>query len=77
MRAAYRMPRDPDDVPTVALALALGGDEGRCSMWTNDGDILGCGLPAWTTDILLAHLRYDERGDEPTAPPQPVCRTSA
>lgn len=60
-RAAYRMPRDPDDVPTVALALALGGDEGRCGIWTNDGDFLGCGLPTWTTDTLLAHLRYVER----------------
>jgi len=56
VRAAYRMPRDPDDVPTVALALALGGDEGRCGIWTNDGDFLGCGLPTWTTDTLLAHL---------------------
>jgi len=60
-RAAYRMLRDPNDVPTVALALALGGDEGRCGIWTNDGDFLGCGLPTWTTDTLLAHLRYGER----------------
>ena len=60
-RAAYRMPRDPDDAPTVALALALGGEEGRCGVWTNDGDFLGCGLPTWTTDTLLAHLRYGER----------------
>ena len=60
-RAAYRIPRDPDDAPTVALALALGGDEGRCGIWTNDGDFLGCGLPTWTTDTLLAHLRYIER----------------
>jgi predicted nucleic acid-binding protein len=35
-RAAYRIPRDPDDVPTVALALALGGNEGRCGIWTNE-----------------------------------------
>lgn len=60
-RAAYRVPRDPDDVPTVALALAIGGDEGRCGIWTNDGDFLGCGLPTWTTDTLLAHLRYGGR----------------
>jgi predicted nucleic acid-binding protein len=60
-RAAYRVPRDPDDVPTVALALALEGDEGHCGIWTNDGDFLGCGLPTWTTDTLLAHLRYGER----------------
>ncbi len=31
-RASYRIPRDRDDVPTVALALALGGDEGRCGI---------------------------------------------
>lgn len=30
--AAYRIPRDPDDIPTVALALALGGAEGRCGI---------------------------------------------
>ena len=60
-RAAYRIPRDPDDAPTVALALALGGDEGHCGIWTNDGDFLGCGLPTWTTDTLLAHLRYSGR----------------
>ncbi len=55
------MPRDPDDAPTVALALALGGDEGECGIWTNDGDFLGCGLPTWTTDTLIAHLRYGGR----------------
>lgn len=60
-RATYRMPRDPDDVPTVALALALGGDDGPCGFWTNDGDFLGCGLPTWTTDTLLAHLRCVDR----------------
>ena len=60
-RAAYRVPRDPDDVPTVALALAFGGDEGRCGIWTSDGDFLGCGVPTWTTDTLLAHLRYQEK----------------
>lgn len=61
-RAAYRIPRDPDDAPTVALALALGGDEGRCGIWTNDGDFLGCGIPTWTTETLLAHLRHQGEG---------------
>jgi len=56
-QAAYRVPRDPDDAPTVALALALGGDEGRCGIWTNDGDFLGCGVPTWTTETLLAYLK--------------------
>ncbi|TCJ20112.1 hypothetical protein E0L93_02510 [Rubrobacter taiwanensis] len=31
-RAACRVPRDPDDIPTVALALALGDDQGRCAI---------------------------------------------
>lgn len=57
-RASYRIPRDPDDAPTVALALALGGDEGRCGIWTNDGDFLGCGVPTWTTETLIPHLRH-------------------
>lgn len=57
-QATYRIPRDPDDIPTVALALALGGGEGRCGIWTGDNDFLGCGVPTWTTDTLLAHLRY-------------------
>lgn len=55
--AAHRVPRDLDDAPTVALALALGGDECRCGIWTNDGDFLGCGVPTWTTETLLAHLK--------------------
>lgn len=58
--AFYRIPRDPDDAPTVALALALGGENGRCGIWTNDNDFLGCGVPTWTTDTLLAHLRHVE-----------------
>lgn len=62
-QAAYRIPRDPDDMPTVALALALGGGEGRCGIWTNDSDFLGCGIPTWTTDTLLSHLRYTGRAE--------------
>lgn len=60
-RAVYRIPRDPDDVPTVALALALGGDEGRCGIRTNDRNFPGCGVPTRTTDTLLACLRYGGR----------------
>lgn len=56
--AFHRIPRDPDDAPTVALALALGGEDGRCGIWTNDNDFLGCGVPTWTTETLLAHLRH-------------------
>lgn len=60
--AAYRIPRDPTDVPTVALALALDGAEGRCGVWTNDGDFLGCGIPTWTTETLLVHLAHTWQG---------------
>ncbi len=50
-RALARVPRDPDDWPTVALAMVL--DAG---IWTIDADFLGCGLPTWTTDTLLAEV---------------------
>ncbi len=50
-RAMARVPRDSDDWPMVALAMVL--DAG---IWTADADFLGCGLPTWTTDVLLAEL---------------------
>ncbi len=49
--ARRRIPRDPDDWPTVAVALFM--DVG---IWTLDGDFLGCGCPTWTTDTLLAEI---------------------
>jgi predicted nucleic acid-binding protein len=49
--ARRRIPRDANDWPTVALALAL--DAG---IWTNDGDFLGCGCPTWVTETLLAEV---------------------
>ena len=49
--ARRRIPRDPDDWPTVALALTLAAD-----IWTADGDFLGCGVGTWTTETLLAKL---------------------
>ncbi len=49
--ARRRIPRDPDDWPTVALALAL-----DAAIWTHDNDFLGCGVATWTTDTLLAQL---------------------
>ncbi len=53
--ARARIPRDPDDWHTVALALAADAD-----IWTADADFLGCGIATWTTDTLLAHLAYVE-----------------
>jgi hypothetical protein len=65
-----RIPRDPDDWPTVALALAV--DAG---IWTRDADFLGCGLPTWITETLLAHLEDvfapDTPTDSPASPPTP------
>lgn len=49
--AKARIPRDPNDWPTVALGLLL-----SAAIWTLDNDFLGCGLPTWTTDTLLVHL---------------------
>lgn len=49
--ARARIPRDPNDWCTVALALVLNG-----GIWTNDRDFLGCGLPTWTTQTLIAYL---------------------
>jgi predicted nucleic acid-binding protein len=49
--ARRRVPRDPNDAPTVALALAL-----DCGIWTNDRDFFGCGLPVWVSETLQAHL---------------------
>ncbi len=49
--ARLRIPRDPNDWPTVALAMRL-----DAAIWTSDYDFFGCGLPTWTTETLLAHL---------------------
>jgi predicted nucleic acid-binding protein len=50
--AQWRIPRDPDDWPCVALALAL-----NCGIWTSDQDFFGCGLPTWTTETLSEWLQ--------------------
>ncbi|MDX2271038.1 MAG: PIN domain-containing protein [Cyanobacteriota bacterium] len=54
LEAKERIPRDPDDWQTVALAIVLGA-----AIWTLDSDFLGCGIPTWTTETLISHLnRY-------------------
>jgi predicted nucleic acid-binding protein len=50
--ARRRIPRDPQDAPTVALALAL-----DCGIWTADRDFFGCGLPVWATETLIMQLK--------------------
>lgn len=49
--ALNRIPRDPDDWQTVALALWL-----NAGIWTHDKDFLGCGIATWTTDTLISYL---------------------
>ena len=53
VRARRRIPRDPNDWPTVALALAL--DAG---ILTADYDFLGCGCPTWSFETLRAELDH-------------------
>lgn len=49
--ARARSVRDPDDWPLVACALAL-----DAAVWTHDGDLLGTGVPTWTTETLQGWL---------------------
>ena len=53
--ARKRIPRDPNDWFTVALALAV-----DAAIWTMDNDFLGCGIATWTTNTLLIHLASDD-----------------
>ena len=50
-QARARIPTDPDDWPSVALALATDAD-----LWTEDRDFFGCGLALWRTEVLYAEL---------------------
>ncbi|WP_223173795.1 PIN domain-containing protein [Gloeobacter kilaueensis] len=59
-QALLRIPRDPGDWPTVALALSQ-----DMAIWTNDQDFFGCGLPVWTTETLLAFLESNLLSDTP------------
>ena len=61
--AHLRIPDDPDDWHTVALALVT-----RADIWTEDRHFFGCGVAVWRTPQLRAML---ER-----APPD-ACRIAA
>lgn len=54
--ARRRIPRDPHDAPTMAIALTL-----DCGIWTADHDFFGCGAPVWVTETLLRHLEHREQ----------------
>ena len=49
--ARKRIPRDPNDWETVALAMTL-----SASIWTEDYDFFGCGCATWPTETLLLQL---------------------
>lgn len=52
--ARARIPRDPNDWASVALALAI--DAG---VWTEDRDFFGSGLATWSTPVLDYHLTME------------------
>ncbi len=59
--ARRRIPRDPNDWPSVALAIAL-----NAGILTNDHDFLGCGCATWTFETLrdeLVHANTDVESD--------------
>jgi predicted nucleic acid-binding protein len=65
--ARRRMPIDPDDWHTIALALAT-----STAIWTQDKKhFFGCGLPVWSTPVLRAFLanRSEEDTQRPTLSP--------
>ena len=49
--ARARIPADPNDWPSAALALAL-----ETGIWTEDRDFFGSGIATWLTPILQHHL---------------------
>jgi predicted nucleic acid-binding protein len=51
-------PRDPDDWPVLACALAL-----NCPIWTEDKDFFGTGVATWTTALI--ELFFTETGPGP------------
>jgi predicted nucleic acid-binding protein len=59
-RALARIgPRDPDDWPVLACALAA-----DCPIWTEDTDFFGAGVATWTTaSVELFFTGDDEQRD--------------
>jgi predicted nucleic acid-binding protein len=50
-------PRDPDDWPILACALAL-----NCPIWTEDRDFFGTGVATWTTASVELFLAEPDTG---------------
>jgi predicted nucleic acid-binding protein len=49
--ARRRVDRDPEDWPTIAVAMLTNG-----AIWTEDRDFFGCGLATWRGAVLGAVL---------------------
>jgi predicted nucleic acid-binding protein len=61
MERARRVMPDPDDVPTIVLAMAMGAPQGSAAIRTKNKDhFWGCGLPVWSTERLRPYLLLDE-----------------
>jgi predicted nucleic acid-binding protein len=59
--ARMRVPGDPDDWHTAALALTA-----ETAIWTLDQKhFFGCGIPVWSTTILRAVLTGNRERNEP------------
>jgi predicted nucleic acid-binding protein len=50
-------PRDPDDWPILACALAL-----NCPIWTEDRDFFGTGVATWTTALVEQYFTDPDAG---------------
>ena len=50
-------PRDPDDWPVLACALAF-----NCPIWTEDRDFFGTGVATWTTSLVEQYLSEPDLG---------------
>lgn len=50
-------PRDPDDWPILACALAL-----NCPIWTEDRDFFGTGVATWTTALVELYFTDTDPG---------------
>jgi predicted nucleic acid-binding protein len=59
-RALARIgPRDPDDWPVLACALAA-----NCPIWTEDTDFFGAGVATWTTASIELFFTESDQGSQ-------------
>jgi predicted nucleic acid-binding protein len=62
-RALARIgPRDPDDWPVLACALAA-----DCPIWTEDADFFGAGVATWTTASVELFFTDDDHPEQTDA----------